>query len=286
MVSETILIADSGSTKTHWCFIQPTGEVVHEYFSGGINPFFQSTDDILTSLKQELTGDIPKITDIYFYGAGCANSEKNEIVAKALKEFFACSKVNINSDLLGAARSLCQNDEGIVCILGTGSNSCYYDGKQIASNVSPLGFIIGDEGSGAVLGKLLIGDILKKQLPKSIIDLFYKEYNTTQADILNCIYKMPFPNRYLAQYSRFLSQNIHIKELENLVIKSFNDFIRRNLLQYDRSDSLNINFVGSIAHHFKPQLTTALEQNKLNIGTIIQSPMYGLIHYHQSKPSL
>jgi len=279
-----ILIADSGSTKTEWRLIGKKPISNNTCITKGINPFYQTSDEIFQSLKEEYTLNNVKPQEIHFYGAGCANEEKNSIVKKALSDYFEIHSITIDSDLTGAARSLCKNNEGIACILGTGSNSCHYDGKNITANVSPLGFIIGDEGSGAVLGKKLLGDILKNQLPQSIIELFFNEYQTDRAEILDHIYKKKFPNRYLAQYTRFLSKYIHLKELEDIVIDSFEEFINRNILQYPHVKQLKINFTGSIAHHFKPQLKKALLKYELTFGTLSQAPMDGLVAYHnQSK---
>nr|WP_321450688.1 ATPase [uncultured Carboxylicivirga sp.] len=278
-----ILIADSGSTKTEWRLISNDHSTIETCFTKGINPFYQSTEDIIISIEESSTLKDIHPEFIYFYGAGCANAEKNLIVENALKSFFKAEKILVDSDLTGAARSLCQNKEGIACILGTGSNSCHYDGEKITSNVSPLGFIIGDEGSGAVLGKKLLGDILKNQLPKELIDLFFNTYQTDRAEILDYIYKKPFPNRYLAQYTKFLSQNIRNDELQNLVIQSFKEFIQRNLLQYNNINHLPIHFTGSIAFYFKDQLIEALSSFDLKPGTICQSPMEGLILHHQDN---
>ncbi|MCG8580117.1 MAG: ATPase [Bacteroidales bacterium] len=276
-----ILIADSGSTKTEWC-LTSNGSIISKCITKGINPFYQTSADILQNLKEEYTLNNTKPQKIHFYGAGCANEEKNNIVKKALTEFFHIDDITIDSDLKGAAHSLCQKKEGIACILGTGSNSCLYDGQNISHNVSPLGFIIGDEGSGAVLGKKLMGDILKNQLPESIIELFFNKYNTTPAEILDNIYKKPFPNRYLAQYTRFLSENIYLKEIEAIVLQAFDEFIVRNLRQYAHAEELNIHFTGSIAFHFKAQLEKALTKHNLKLGTISQAPMEGLVEYHNS----
>ncbi len=278
------LIADSGSTKTEWHLLSdnPTKNIT--CITNGINPFYQTSAEIVQSLNEEYTLNSAKPQEIFFYGAGCANEEKNRIVKEALIKFFDTQNITINSDLTGAARSLCQNNEGIACILGTGSNSCYYNGETVTANVSPLGFIIGDEGSGAVLGKKLVGDILKNQLPQTIIELFFNEYQTNCGEILDHIYKRPLPNRYLAQYTRFLSKHIHLQELEDIVSNAFEEFIKRNLLQYPNVKELKINFTGSIAHHFTSQLEKALNKYKLTLGTVSQAPMNGLVQYHsQSK---
>ncbi|MCU4162914.1 ATPase [Carboxylicivirga caseinilyticus] len=275
-----ILIADSGSTKTEWRLVSNDNNSNETCITKGINPFYQDTAEILQSLQEEYTLNNRKPQFIFFYGAGCANQEKNKVVENALSAFFTSEHISINSDLVGAARSLCQTEEGIACILGTGSNSCHFDGEVITKNVSPLGFIIGDEGSGAVLGKRLMGDILKNQLSSPLVDLFFNTYKTDRAEILDHIYKKPFPNRYLAQYTKFISANVHNKELEDLVISSFKDFIQRNLLQYNNLPQLPIHFTGSIAFYFKVQLEKALATFKLTAGKISQSPMEGLIHYH------
>jgi len=280
-----ILIADSGSTKAEWVILSEE-EGPETVFTSGINPFYQDSGQIVPQLQREFTSAQKKYDAIYFYGAGCLNQEKGEIVKEALLQFFETPRIFVGSDLLGAARSLCQEQPGIACILGTGSNSCYYNGSEIISHVSPLGFILGDEGSGAVLGKKLISDILKNQLPSRVIRSFFERYQTTAAEILEHVYKQPFPSRYLAGYTRFLSANIDIPEIENIVITGFHDFIKRNLMQYTQVHLLPVNFTGSIAFHFKSQLRKAFEEQKLILGKTEQSPVSGLIRYHQSRGSI
>ncbi len=278
-----ILIADSGSTKTEWKLTGHNATTLNTCMTGGINPFHQSSEEILFSLKNEFTLDTQGIDEIHFYGAGCATEEKNNLVKAALSAYFNVKNITVDSDLLGAARSLCGSKPGIACILGTGSNSCLYDGNKIIDNVSPLGYIIGDEGSGAVLGKQLIGNILKNQMSDRVTKLFFQEYNTDRAEILDHIYKRPLANRYLAQYSRFLSKHIAIKEIEEFVIHSFDAFIKRNLLQYNNVLHLEINFTGSIAFYFQDQLKKALNKNNLTAGQITQAPMEGLEKYYAQQ---
>ncbi len=275
-----ILIADSGSTKTEWRILGGNESSNTTCITNGINPFYQSTDDIFSSLKKEFRIETNKISEIYFYGAGCINDEKNTIVKKALSLYFNTNDIKVYTDLLGVARSLCGRNKGIACILGTGSNSCLYDGNKITDHVSPLGYIIGDEGSGAVLGKKLIGDVLKNQFSANIIGLFYQEYETNRIEILENIYKKPFPNQYLANFTKFLSKYIHLPEIEKLVIQSFDEFVKRNLLQYDNVFNLEIHFAGSIAFHFEKQLKKVLRKNNLILGKITRSPMDGLISFH------
>jgi N-acetylglucosamine kinase-like BadF-type ATPase len=276
-----ILIADSGTTKTEWCLITDRGDL-ETVITSGINPFYQDAENISAILQKEFIG-IKKIDAIYFYGAGCINQEKQNIVRDALLKVFEVTKFFVGSDLLAAAHSLCLDRSGIVCILGTGSNSCFYNGSEIVANVSPLGFILGDEGSGAVLGKKLIGDVLKKQLPQFLVDDFFETYQTTAAAILENVYKKPFPSRYLAGYTKFLSKNIKHPEIEKIVTDSFRDFVTRNLLQYSEIRQTPIHFTGSIAFYFEVQLRKVIEEQNLIMGNIEQTPMEGLIKYHNRK---
>jgi N-acetylglucosamine kinase-like BadF-type ATPase len=278
-----ILIADSGSTKTEWRILkEPVPQ--ESYITSGINPYFLTSDDIYLILNKELAVLSGKtFNKIYFYGTGCNSEAKNNTVREALYSAFSADEIFIGSDLLGAARSLCQNDPGIACIMGTGSNSCYYNGTIIVSNVAPLGYILGDEGGGAVIGRKLISAVLKKQVPQRVIELFFDTYKITAAEILESVYMKPFPNRFLGQYVRFISTNIHIPELKKIIITSFEDFIRRNILQYPESRLFPVHFTGSIAFHFRPILEELLAGNNLRSGIITLSPMDNLIKYHLSN---
>jgi glucosamine kinase len=281
-----ILVADSGSTKTEWTTIE-NGISQKSFFSSGINPFFLSADEIYLLFEKELVQLSGSSWDaIYFYGTGCNGEAKNQTVRESLKRFFSAGEIFIGSDLLGAARSLCQNHPGIACIMGTGSNSCYYDGSDIKSNVSPLGYILGDEGGGAVIGRKLISAVLKKQVPQMVIDLFFDSYKISTAEILESVYMKPFPNRFLGQFARFISANIHIPELQEIITSSFEEFIRRNLLQYPESEMFPVHFTGSIAFYFRPFLEELLTRNNLIPGTISLSPMANLIQYHIANPNL
>ncbi len=276
-----VLIADSGTTKTEWCMITESG-ISETVITSGINPFYQEAENISGILQKEFFAT-KKFSAVHFYGAGCINEEKQNIVKKAILQVFDTESIYIGSDLLAAARSLCQDQPGVACILGTGSNSCYYNGNEIVSNVSPLGFILGDEGSGAVLGKKLVGDILKKQLSEFLINDFFDTYKTTAIEILENVYKKPFPSRYLAGYAKFLSKNIKYSEIEQLVISSFREYVTRNLLKYPDINTIPIHFTGSIAFHFEAQLRKVIQEQNLILGNIEQAPMNGLIKYHISN---
>ncbi|PWE01073.1 BadF/BadG/BcrA/BcrD ATPase family protein [Marinilabilia rubra] len=275
-----ILIADSGSTKTTWCLLNQESGKKEIIQTAGINPFYQDEVTIVQALKNEFTFGERTFDAIYFYSAGCANPEISKVAFNALDQFFNTGKLEIESDLMAAAHALCGNSEGIACILGTGSNSCHYNGKEIVESVSPLGFILGDEGSGAVIGKKLLADVLKNQLPPYIQETFFNQYKTSYAEILENIYKKPFPNRYAAGFTKFISEHKDEQALQELVIKSFDDFLTRNVLQYKKAKELPVHFTGSIAYYFRDLLDKALEKHKLKLGNIIKDPMDGLINFH------
>ncbi len=283
------LIADSGSTKTDWCLCNESA-ILCEIQTQGINPYHQTEEaieevlrkELLPQLKsQELIGKSSR-QNIIFYGSGCANANACNRIKEALFKVLGTEEVTIHSDLLGAARALCGHEEGIACVLGTGSNSCLYNGKEIISNIPPLGYILGDEGSSAVLGRRLVGDCLKNQLPEAIREEFLTEYQLTQEIILEKVYRQPLANRFLASLTPFLSKHRDVPEVHKLLVESFTDFFIRNVKQY-RRPWLPIHFVGSIANAFSTELKEAAESLGMELGTILQSPMEGLIRYHTDK---
>lgn len=275
-----ILIADSGSTKTNWCLTE-NSMVIKHIFTKGINPFYQTEEEITRELELSLIPFLKglKIDQIYFYGTGCAFPDKIAMVSGALGWHFKNVSIEVQSDLLGAARSLFIDRKGIACILGTGSNSCLYDGKQIIENVSPLGFILGDEGSGAVLGKTLVADCLKNQLPAALKDKLLNTYELNAQIILENVYKKPFPNRFLAKLTPFLLENIHEPSIYKIVHDSFDAFFVRNVMQYPL-ENVQVGFVGSIAHYFHDILETVASKRGIAISQVVQNPMDGLVEYH------
>lgn len=277
-----ILIADSGSTKTDWTIVDNT-QIVKKISTKGINPFFQTKEEIASDLAENLIPELvnTEFNGIYFYGAGCI-FDKVAIVSDAIKMHLTAKEIIVNSDMLGAAHALCGKSAGIACILGTGSNSCEYDGSQIIANVSPLGFILGDEGSGAVLGKLFMGSLLKNQLTPGLKESFLTEYNLEIPDIIHRVYKQPFPNRFLATIAPFINKNIKDDSVHQLVLSSFIDFFVRNVKQYSYQDK-KVHFIGSIAYHFEQVIREAAKETNVEIGTITKSPMEGLINYHLNK---
>ncbi len=283
MVKHKKLIADSGASKTDWCLLENV-KTLHRFNTKGISPIFQTQEEISEEIKKyvhpQLQNRMPHA--IFFYGSGCI-PEKIESIKSAIQSSFETSKIEVHSDLVAAAHALCGNEAGIACILGTGSNSCQWNGTKIVKQVSPLGFILGDEGSGAHMGKLLVGDVLKNQLPAELKDKFMNQFNLTPAIIIENVYRKPFPSRFLASITPFLLQNIENDAIKIIVKKSFSDFFQRNVMQYDYKNH-KVNFVGSIAHYYAVTLKEVALENGLTIGTIKQSPMEGLIEYYKSKP--
>lgn len=275
-----MLIADSGSTKTDCCVILDNTPI-KRIGTKGLNPFFQSEEEIQQELTHSLLPQLPEgtIDSVYFYGAGCT-PEKAPTLRRAIADSLPIvGNIKAYSDMLAAARGLCGREAGITCILGTGSNSCFYDGKEIVNHISPLGFILGDEGSGAVLGKLLVGDILKNQLSPAIKEAFLKQFDLTVPEIIDRVYRQPFPNRFLASLSPFIAQHLEEPGIRQLVLGSFIAFLRRNVMQYDYTQ-YPAHFIGSVAHCYKEILQEAAQETGIRIGKILQSPMEGLIQYH------
>lgn len=281
---KSILIADSGSTKTDWCLLHQDGTATRVQ-TKGLNPFHMTKEEIGEELKTALLPKLPtsEVCGVYFYGAGCT-PEKQPVVAQALRDcLMITDDCEVASDMLGAARAICGHKPGIACILGTGSNSCAFDGCRIIKNVSPLGYILGDEGSGAVLGRMLLGDIMKNQMPQHIIERFQEKYHFTNADIIERVYRQKLPNRFLAGFAPFLYENINEPCIEALVKDGFRSFLQRNVRQYDGWESLPIGFIGSIATVFRTQLGDVLVEEHMHQGQIIQAPMEGLVEFHKPR---
>lgn len=272
------LIADSGSTKTAWAVAE---NPMHVIKTDGVNPIFMDSDAIENTLRTQLLPNLSQtITEVYFYGAGCANQEKNDVVKQALQAVFGDIKIEIASDLLGAARGLCGHQDGIACILGTGSNSCLYKNGNISWNVPALGFILGDEGSGAVLGKLLMGNLFKNQLPNEVKKDFEQTYGLSMMDVIEKVYRGPLPNRFLASFGPFIAQHIAVPEMYNMVYDALESFIIRNVKQYPYME-LPVHFTGSIAYYFADILGKIASKHNIHIGNITKDPLQGLIAYHQ-----
>lgn len=276
---QKILIADSGATKTDWNLTKD-GETVQRFPGKGISPVFQTEEEIAEEIRMHVYPLLKNsdISRIYFYGAGCI-PEKTALVQNAIRQSFPIDTIHVYSDLVAAAHSLCGHEAGIACILGTGSNSCQWDGSTIVKQISPLGFILGDEGSGAVLGKHLVGDLLKNQISEKLKMAFLNEYGLTPALIIDKVYRQPFPNRFLASLSPFLLKHIDDPCIHRIVADSFSAFFERNVMQYDYQNN-KVNFVGSIAWYFSDSLKKVAAKKGIEIGKIAQSPMPGLVNYY------
>ena len=277
-----ILIADSGSTKTHLKLLDAGIDDV-DFLVDGINPFFLSEDEIREILLSKFRGETfcDRVDRVFFYGAGCSFEGKKKTVRGALVSVFPHAEVQVESDLLCAARALFGDGSGIACILGTGSNSCLFVDGKIEKNVSPLGFILGDEGSGAVMGKRLVADCMKGVLGEETARDFYAFFDTTAAEVMDRVYRKPFPNRYLASLVPFLIEHIAEPAIYEMVKNCFCDFFDRNILQYEHARELPIGFVGSIANQFKDILKAAGRERGLNVGQIIKDPIDGLAVFHR-----
>ena len=275
------LIADSGSTKVDWRAIH-RDSTVQEITTAGINPFFQTEEQIAYELRQNLLPQISStVNEIHFYGAGVSSPDKIKILQDCFRTIFPQARTSAYTDLLAAARALCGRKPGIAAILGTGANSCFYNGTDIVDNVPACGFILGDEGSGAVLGKKFVSDYLKRQLPPELSKLASDKYDLSYNTVVERVYRQPFPNRYLATFSLFLNENRNHPYIENLLKTSFEEFFKRNILHYDYKRNA-VHMVGSVAYHYRDVLTEIANGMKIKIGNVLKSPINGLVEYHKS----
>ena len=275
------LIADSGATKAEWCLLNNGKKKT--IITQGISPYFLSTEQITDLLLKELKPKLKSIIidEIYYYGTGCANPENAKSVKKSIKNIFGGASIEINHDLMAAARALCGREKGIACILGTGSNSCYYDGKKIIKNSPGLGYVLGDEGSGAYLGKKVIQYYLYDTFDEELRGRFEATYTTTAAEILENIYKKPLPNRYLAGFTKFLADNRDHYMIENIIEDGLNDFFFTHLCKYKEVWNMPVNFAGSVAFGFKDVLQQLCNSYEFELGRIMKNPMEGLVEYHR-----
>ena len=284
---KSILIADAGSTKIEWTLINFRGEILCSFITVGLNALLanrRDMDNIFNDVK-EMFLNTQVIDNIYYYGAGCATLEICNKIEMSLRYCWKDAEIFVGSDLLAAARSLFGQDEGVACILGTGSNSCLYNGEKIVDHIPSLGYILGDEGSGAALGKRLLGDILKKQLPGKIITDFMVEYKESLPHVLDTVYRKVSPNRYLASFVPFLHKNLWCHEVYSLVLVEFIAFFKRNVVMYEVSNNVDIRFTGSVAFHFEKILKEAALAVGCKVTEVTEKPMQGLVGYHSLKMS-
>ncbi|MFT6479982.1 MAG: glucosamine kinase [Spirosomataceae bacterium] len=279
-----ILLAESGSTKTDWRLL--SGSITEiAVKTDGINPYFQGKDQIVRLLKEQLEPNlvVNAITEIYYYGTGITDDSKRHIVSGALRKVFTNAKeIIIESDVVAAARGLFGASAGIACILGTGSNSCFYDGEKITFQVPPLGFWLGDEGSGGYLGKQLVLSYLHKEMGAEVRQLFEAKHGVfDRMPVIENAYQKPNPNRYFASFSPFLLENKEQPEIEELIRNSFRLFFEKYLLKYPDIEKTPVGFVGSIAHYYRSFLEAEAAVHGIKIKQILKAPMDGLITYHK-----
>ena len=277
------LTVDSGSTKTDWGFFNDKKDLTI-YKTQGINPYHQSQEQIREILESEL---LPLITDIdrgaisklFYYGAGCATQTICALMSDMLKIYFPSAEITVDSDMLGAARALCGKSEGVACVLGTGSNSCLYNGNDITDQVPSLGYILGDEGSGAVLGRCFINNCFKRQMPDKLCKEFLDRYSIDRETIIMNVYRKPLANRYLSGFVPFILEKREVPEVHKMIIQCFTEFFTRNVINYHKP-WLPVHFVGSLANSLADELKETADSLGMTIGKIMASPMDGLIAYH------
>lgn len=278
------LIAETGSTRTEWALTEGR-QLINSLFTDGINPFFQTRREISRSVRLGLPEEFfkKKLEQVYYYGAGCSSEEKKKIIRASLVAQFK-TPVQVESDLLAAARGLFLREAGIACILGTGSNSCFYDGATILKNVRSGGYILGDEGSGAAMGRVFMSDVLKGIAPAELTEDFFDKFRITSDDIMDLVYNRPFPNRFLATVAYFLADHQESDYACQVIRDNLQKFFARNICQYDYS-YYSIRFVGSWAHHCADYLYDVAQEFGVMIDMIEETPMKGLIEFHATEPA-
>lgn len=276
----SFLIADSGSTKTQWCLV--TGGKKKMISTQGISPYFLNEESLDLILRGELLKKMGKEmpSAIYYYGTGCSNPANVALIKKGLKNVFPGAKADVQHDMTGAARALCGHEKGMACILGTGSNSCYFNGKKAVKNSPGLGFILGDEGSGSYLGKKVLQYYLYNTFEPELMEKFHAKYPESRSEILDNVYKMPLPNRYLSGFAAFLGENRGHYMIENIIEDSLNDFFTTHLFKYRETWTMPVHFTGSVAYNFRDVLANMCADYEITQGKVLKEPMEGLIKYH------
>jgi N-acetylglucosamine kinase-like BadF-type ATPase len=275
-----IMVADSGSTKTIWKCTDGAGSVFSAQ-TAGINPYYNSYEEILKEISEARSQlSSVMVQEIFFYGAGCATEVQKEKVARGLKDQFGAGVISVNNDLFGAARAIFQNDPGIVCILGTGSGSCIYDGEDITYSIPSLGFILGDEGSGAFLGKQFVRDFLREDMPDDLLEIANEELGITKEEVMKNVNQKSMPSRYLAGFSKFIYEKIDHKYMHDLVFNSFDEFIKEYVIRYEHYKNHKIGFIGSIAVQYKKILKEVMGNYQIPLEKVEKNPIIGLIEFH------
>ena len=279
-----ILIADSGSTKTDWVLVKGSNDNLC-FETKGLNPYFVSSDEIAAavSINIEVNSCSAEVDTIHFYGAGCSDPVRNKVLSDGLQKVFSKAKINVHHDVYGSVIATCGDSSGISCILGTGSNACYYDGNCIDDGRPALGYILGDEGSGAYFGKQFLRDVLYRQLPNQMAEAFSEDYGFSKEDIFEKVYQEERPNAFLASMTHFIARHKQDPYVTKMLYDGFRDFVETHVCQFREHKSVPIHFIGSVAFHFQDQLRNVISDMALEQGKILQKPMTEMLRYHLKK---
>ncbi|XCI74896.1 MAG: ATPase [Flavobacteriales bacterium] len=277
-----IAIVDSGSTKSDWVIVDPEGKELFRTKTIGLNPYFITSGDVVKEVRKndELAKSATEVTHVFFYGAGCSGLHYNETIKKCLDEVFPKSQNLVEHDLLAAAYACFRGRPVIACILGTGSNSCYFDGKKLREETPSLAFILGDEGSGSHFGKRVLRVYFLKKMPKRLSEAFEKQFRLTRYEVDKNVYGNPFANTYLASFSRFVVDHKHDPFIQKIIYDSLNEFIVNQILVYPEARTVELNFIGSIAHYYEDTLAAVASEYHLKIGEIVRKPIDNIVNYH------
>ncbi|MEE4259716.1 MAG: ATPase [Bacteroidales bacterium] len=276
-----ILLLDSGSTSTQVALIDSDGNF-KTYDCKGFNPYYYNPNEFYELLRNELYFKVKGqgIKQVFYYGSGCSSDANCDLVVSTLRRFFPSAEIQVEHDLFGAAIALYGHKRGIACILGTGSNSCLWDGERILENAPSLGYMLGDEGSGTYLGKIMLTEILSGEANPEIAKAFYREYKLSFSSILERIYREPYPNLFFSGISEFINRHIDHPWCQKLVKRNFTDFVDKQVSKYSTYQTSPVSFIGSVAYHFQELLEEVLDENNITFGKVMRSPMEGLIDYH------
>lgn len=280
-----IIIADGGSTKTNWCLLDDAGKKIY-FNTEGYNPYFVGSDYILSSLRSGLPNDLPfpQIKEVNYYGAGVHNADKAGIVVEAMEQVFPNAKINVGHDLIAAARALLGDQPGFAAILGTGTNTCIYDGEEITHNISSAAYILGDEGSGCYIGKKLLTDYVRGYMPENVREVFWETYKLTPDDVMDHVYTKPLANRFCAGFSKFVYDcTVNIGYSRGLVVNAFDDFFRNLVTRYPDYQQYSFNCIGSVGYNFRNVLEEKAKEYGMPVGRILRSPIDDLVQYHIRK---
>jgi glucosamine kinase len=281
-----ILVADSGSSKTDWMAYSPNHTI--KFSTQGINPYFVNAQDVvkILSKNKDISAYANMMKEVYFFGAGCSSPDKHEIISNGLSTFFPKAFISVDHDLIGSAYATCGDKKGLTCILGTGSNISYYDGTSVHTGKHGLGYVLGDEGSGTYFGRKVLVSYLYKTMPEELSKAFAKAFTVDKDSVITNIYQKPFPNSYLAAFSRFMADHKAHPFIQQLLKDGFQEFIDTNVKDYKAYKTLECNFVGSIAFYYQDELKAVFAENNIKVGKILQKPIEGIFEYILKKEGI